>query len=142
MTTHIICGSFGISDVAVEIGAKSRFIFQRANPATDTFPGVDHSVANDVFELTEQHITDIGPIALCIRAPPCGDFCKLRLFLADGTTIDHHLDPRPGLDGPQGRIFRQYLVVLSWVLNHNPSAEFLVENLVFDDMSEDWTEVC
>ena len=85
MTTHIICGSFGISDVAVEIDAKSRFIFQRANPATDTFPGVDHSVANDVFELTEQHITDIGPIALCIRASPCGDFCKLRLFLADGT---------------------------------------------------------
>ena len=33
-------------------------------------------------------------------------------------------------------------MVLSWVLNHNPSAEFLVENLVFDDMSEDWAEVC
>ena len=39
--------------VAVEIDSKARKVAQFANPKTDRFPGLDHSVCNDMYNLTE-----------------------------------------------------------------------------------------
>ena len=43
-------------------------------------------------------------------------------------------DPRPGLDGPKGRVFRQCLQILLWILEFNPDVEFFIENVEFSDM--------
>ena len=51
-------------------------------------------------------------------------------------------DPRPGLNGPNGKKFRRLLLIMSWVLKHNPDCEYFIENLMFDDMPADWDEVC
>ena len=132
--------------VAVEIDGKARKIAQFANPKTDRFPGLDHSVCNDMYNLTEQDIAEMGDIILFIGATPCGDFSMLRLLPDRKSPLKHlrwrTVDPRPGLDGPNGDKFRQLILILSWVVKHNPSCEFFIENLHFDDLSKDWEEVC
>ena len=131
--------------VAVEIDNKSKLIAQFANPKTATFPGIDHSVCSDIFEVTEQHIIDIGTINLFIGATPCGDFSKLRLLPSSRKGVRFkktNKDPRPGLNGPNGKKFRRLMLIMSWVLKHNPNCEYFIENLMFDDMPTDWDEVC
>ena len=49
---------------------------------------------------------------------------------------------RPGLNGPNGRVFRQVIQILQWVLKYNPDCEFLIENVNFSDMEADWSEIC
>jgi hypothetical protein len=51
-------------------------------------------------------------------------------------------DPRPGLDGPKGIIFRACLRIAAWVFKYNPDSEIFVENVNFSDMPKDWDEVC
>ena len=125
---------------------KAREIAQFANPVTKTFPGIDHSVCNNMYDITEQIVIDFGPIHLFIGATPCGDFSKLRLLpsrnSSDKSMRWNPVDPRPGLDGPNGAKFRQLLLILSWVLKHNPDCEYFIENLYFDDLQDDWKEIC
>jgi hypothetical protein len=157
--------------VAVELDYTARLVAQHANQVSDKFPGIDHSVANDVYHLTEQTIIDLGPIQMFIAAPPCGDFSKLRLLpscnvhalLAAAATDDDVMDklvqdlttgsvtdadnrtvgdPRPGLDGPTGKVFKQVLLVWHWVLKHNPDCQYFVECVVFNDMPSHWNRVC
>jgi hypothetical protein len=142
------CGADVTRYVAVEIDLAARTVCQFANPKTDSFPGIDHSVCNDMFDVTETMVRRMGKIGLFIGATPCGDFSKLRLLPPRGfkvhipTNTTRSFDPRPGLDGPNLKKFRQLLLLLSWVLKHNPDCEYFVENLCFDDLPEDWDEVC
>ena len=132
--------------VAVENNSTARKICSHVNKRTDTFPGVDHSVVNDMYALTEQDIIDMGPIVLFVGAPPCSDFSKSRLIKpSDDPSAPikwYEIDPRPGLDGEQGKKFRQLLVIMAWVLKHNPDCEWIIENVWFDDIPGDWDEVC
>ena len=130
----------------MEIDLTARIVAQHANPSTGTFPGIDHTFHHDLYDITEQDIIDMGPIGLLIGATPCGDFSKLRLLpskFSNGTELRQNChDPRPGLDGLNGRKFRQLLLILTWVLKHNPDCEYFVEYLCFDDLPNDWDEVC
>ena len=132
--------------VAIEIDNDAKRIAQFANPREGRFPGIDHSVCSNMYHLTEQQIIDMGRIVLFIGATPCGDFSKLRLLPERGsedTSLTWQVvDPRPGLKGPNGHKFRQLIVIWSWVLKRNPDCEYFIENLYFDDLQEDWTEVC
>ena len=130
---------------AVETDETARLVCQNVNPETTCFPGVDHHWFQDVNDITEKDVKDFGPIGMFTFGAPCEDVSKLRLLpnrpgnyppKVDG------VDPRPGLDGPRGRVFRVCLRVLAWVLKYNADCEYFVENVVFDDMTEHWNEVC
>jgi hypothetical protein len=49
-------------------------------------------------------------------------------------------DPRPGLNGPKGKIFRKCVQIYRWIMKYNPKCKYLFENVVFDDMP-DWLQV-
>ena len=51
-------------------------------------------------------------------------------------------DLRPRLNDPHGRLFGDTIGILGWVLKHNPYCEYLIENVGFDEMTEDWKEIC
>ena len=105
---------------------------------TEFFPAPDHDWHDNVFDIAEQAIIDLGPgnLKILFFGPPCGDFSKLRLLIAGGG------DPRPGLNGKNGKVFRQCITVAKWVLKHNPDCEFFCECVDFRDMRNDWDEVC
>ena len=46
------------------------------------------------------------------------------------------------MNGRTGRLFRQLITILGWVLKHNPQCTLFTECVVFDDMTDDWNEVC
>ena len=46
--------------LAVEINYKTREMARLINPHTDSFCGIDHSFANNVEEITEDHIKSLG----------------------------------------------------------------------------------
>lgn len=132
--------------ISVENHSGARVIGVNANPETSTFPGVDHSWKSDVTNITEQDIIDLGVnnIKILGFGAPCEDMSKLRL-LPDRPGYPQRRcrgDPRPGLSGPKGQVFRAAIKVASWVRKHNPDCELFVENVDFSDMPEDWAEVC
>ena len=49
-------------------------------------------------------------------------------------------DPRPGLNGPKGKIFRKCVQIYRWIMKYNPKCKYLFENVVFDDMP-DWHQM-
>jgi hypothetical protein len=135
--------------LAVEIDEDARRISQAANPKTSSFPGIDHSWHSNVCDITEQDIRDLGAgnVKIVAFGAPCEDMSKLRLIVrrkrnSNTTEGSRRVDPRPGLDGPKGKVFRSCIQVLIWVLKHNPDCEFFCENVKFDDMPEDWEEIC
>ena len=78
---------------------------------------------------------------MLLSGPPCQDFSKLRL-ISKRSAHTKVSNLRPGLNGPHGRVFRNVIQILQWVLKHNPDCEFLIENVVFDDTPNDWKEIC
>ena len=59
-----------------------------------------------MFELTRETLEAFGNITLFCGGPLCEDFSQKRL-LHDFNGNKPIGDPRPGLDGPKGRTFRQ-----------------------------------
>ena len=128
---------------ACEIDPIAREICQYANPPTDDFPGVDHSVCEDLMEYNEQMIRDISPIHLLLGGTPCGDVSKLRLLVKKTVSFNSaDADPRPGLAGPHGVKLLKFIQILHWATKYNSSVEFLFEHPEFSDMTEDWEIVC
>ena len=111
---------------------------QHANPATHKFPGVTHDWRSDVFHITEQDIIDISPIHKLLYGAPCEDFSLLRLLLNKTSSESYKavgIDPRPGLHGPTGQVFKQCLLITAWVIKHNPNCEVFVEQVNFSDLT-------
>ena len=129
--------------ISVENNATKQLIANNMNPAHGNFPGIDHTWHEDIMNITEQDIIDLGAgnIKLLMFGPPCKDMSKLRL-LPDRQGHRPKGDPRLGLDGPTGRLFRQCIWILSVVLKHNPDCEYFSENVCFRDLIEHWLEVC
>ena len=50
--------------------------------------------------------------------------------------------PAPGHKLPKGMVFKECIRVLKLVLKHNTGCKFLVENVDFSDMVNDWNSVC
>ena len=105
------------------------------NPRTNTFAGISRMLPQDINEITEQHIIDSGPWHLVTGGPPCKDLSKARM-LPD--MYGNPGKPGPGFKGPTGYLFPVFVRVVKWVLKHNPDAKFLVENVQFDHIPEDW----
>ena len=129
--------------LAVEISADARQIARNLNPDIKDKSRIDHSWHSNLLNITEEDIAKLGhnSIALFLAGPPCQDFSRLRLITKNKAKKATH-ELRPGLDGPNGRLFREVIQILQWVLKHNPDCEFLIENVDFSDMEHDWAEIC
>jgi site-specific DNA-cytosine methylase len=143
---------------AVELSSKARSIASHASPKNDLFPGVDHSLANDINNITEKDIAAFprNSIKYLVGGAECSDFSKLRLlppseaFVKDrekqardsGGKYIPQSYPRKGLDGDKGKTFRTCIKIWGWVKKYHPDCAYLFENVVFNDMDADWREVC
>ena len=151
----------GVHDVTryigVEIDATARKIAQHANPKTDIFPGIDHGWHQDIKNITEADIAALpaNSVAGFIAGTPCGDFSKNRLLPSTAAYVEGRLKqarddggkyivtkfPRRGLNGKHGGLFRTAIQIWRWVKKHHPNATYFFENVVFNDMNDDWAEV-
>ena len=131
--------------VAVENNPTAVEVCKHANPPTTAFAGVDHGWLSDIEHVTEAAVVALGPIHLVAGGPPCQDFSKARL-LRDFAGRLPPTDPRLGLEGRTGRLFRIFIRVVGWVRKHNPDCTFLCECSDFGtppgDMPKDYAEVC
>ena len=133
--------------IAVETEEDARSICQNANPATATFPGVDHTWKSNVFDIAESDIAALGfnAIKMVGLGPPCEDQSLLRLIRSKAQAEAQRrkgVNPRPGLDGPKGAVFRRCLWLVQVVRKYNPDAEIICENPDFADLVDSWEEVC
>ena len=128
--------------ITVEKSKTACKICDAANPATDTFPGVEHGLngSHDITLVTEEDICNMlqGTLKLFLAGPMCVDFCKL-CMLHDresykGLKTPPGQDPRPGLDGKYGMAFRVTIRIWGWVQKYHPECRFFIENFVFDDI--------
>ena len=130
---------------SVELNSTARKIADKVNPASETFPGLDHShLPNDVSKITEDHIKSISPINMLACGAPCEDFSRLRLLPPRHKNDKSYAkgdNPRPGLDGPKGTVLRTCIKILGWALKHNPDLKYFFENVPFEDMHDHWAEV-
>ena len=130
--------------IGVEINRVARAMCNNLNAADQSsLNRVDHSFACDVFNIIEDKIKSLQPLAIkqLFVAAPCEDMSLLRtLPRTDGKPIGSN--PRPGLRGKTAKVFVQCLQVPAWVLKYNPDCEVFVEFVKFDDMPEDWDAIC
>ena len=122
--------------VSVETATAARKVGQAANPKTDTFPGIDHGWANDVSLITKEMVVSLGPVSMLGMGAPCQDHSKCRLLPARFAS-DRKVVKRPGFNGDKGKVFKQGVQVIQWMLEVNPAMIFIVENVDFSDMKED-----
>ena len=124
--------------LAVESAEHIRRASDLINEKTSTFCGIERP-CHSVMEITEEMVKSWGPLALVGSGPCCGDFsfCKEGPPRYPGQEVG-----RKGLNGRTGRLFRQLITILGWVLKHNPQCTLFTECVVFDDMTDDWNEVC
>ena len=143
---------------AVEMNNRARTIASHASPKTDHFPGVDHSLANNIDDITEKTIMAFprDSIKWLVAGPECSDFSKLRLLPPSEYFVKERQkqardsggryipvkSPREGLNGPKGKTFRTCIKIWGWVKKHHPNCAYLFENVAFNDMDSDWREVC
>ena len=94
--------------IAVEKSKTQRKICDAANPATDTFPGVEHGLNGNhaITLIIEEDIRTMprGTLKLLLARPECVNFCKLRL-LPDRASYKGPTTP-PGQGGPSKVIDR------------------------------------
>ena len=151
----------GVQDVTQYIGVENnptaRKIAKHANPKTDIFPGINHDWHQDITKITEADIQALpaGSVVGLIAGTPCGDFSKNRLLPSTAPYVEARMKqakneggkyvvtkfPRKGLSGKLGGLFRTAIQIWRWVKIHHPRATFFFENVVFNDMEDDWKEV-
>ena len=129
--------------LAVEISEDARRIAKNANPFIEGKLNIDHSWHTNLYNMTETGIEALGhnAVKLFLAGPPCQDFSKLRLIVKKSAQKSER-ELRPGLNGPNGRKFREIIKLWKLVKKHNPDCEFLIECVDFRDLEEDWAEVC
>ena len=86
--------------------------------------------------MTKEHVGKCGPIQVFFGSAPCVDFSSAKLDRVTGE------DGRKGMRGSAGSLFNKLLDIWGWVKELNPDCQYVVENVVFDDMVDDWKAVC
>jgi hypothetical protein len=137
------CGMVFDRYIAVEVDDIATIVSDNcnSNKGDQQVPSPDHYWRQDVSDITEEDIAGLGAnnIKLLAWGAPCEDMSLLRLIRKATSTDD---DPRPGLKGPKGKVLLQCLQITQWVLKYNPGCEYIIENVVFPDLKEDWELVC
>ena len=97
------------------------------------YPNADvTTLPKNAEHIQEHHIQAMGPTDLLIITPPCTDFSGLKKGPPD---------MRQGLAGKTGKLMLDSINIVRWYLKHNPAGQFILENVVFNDMP-DWQHVC
>ena len=124
--------------LAVDPDDDAKRVFHNLNPSVEA----NHTWKTDVFDIGEEDIAALGwgYLQHLVAAPTCEDFSLMRLLRSKYKHAKKK--GRPGLAGEIGRVFRQVIKIRDWVLKYNPKCEVFIENLPFDDLTEDWREVC
>ena len=144
----------GVNNVTQYIGVENdpiaREIAKHANPMTSTFPGINHGWHKDVTNVTEADIAAFptDSVVGLIAGTPCGDFTSQPSIIHHALTgcLEEAVKrrkkgPPQGLNGKHGSLFRTAIQIWKWVKIHHPHATCFFENMVFDDMEDDWEEV-
>ena len=127
--------------IAVEIQAEVRQI------ATNQNPSIQHGLngKHDVLQITEDDIKGIQRLDDFLVGAPCNDFSTNRLMKDrpgwNGPPGVPGVDPRLGLEGKTGQVFKHVLKIFEWVRKHHPMSTWMVENVVFRNMPEHWARV-
>ena len=118
-----------------------------ANPKTDYVPGVDHPLASDINDITEEDIAAVPRnfIKHFVCVPEYADFSKLSLPPSEtlvqqqkqqardsGEKHTLYSFPRKGLEGEKDKTFRTCIQIWEWVKKHHPDCIYLSENMVSD----------
>ena len=101
------------------------------------FGGITRIGVSDADKITEEVIKQMGRIDLVVGGPPCKDLSKLRMM---PDRQGRRGTPGPGLAGPTGRLFKVMVDIIRMVLKHNPDANYMLENVVFDHLQDDWAQ--
>jgi len=126
---------------SVETSPACRKISDVVNPKTTDFPGIDHTWAHDLLSVTKDAVADLGVVTFVGMGAPCQDHSKCRLLPARHAS-DMKEVKRPGFAGPKGKVFKHGVQVIKWMIEANPKLVFLVENVDFTDMKDDFNWVC
>jgi site-specific DNA-cytosine methylase len=130
--------------ITVEISSAAHKVALAANPASPVYPGLSTELGSDVLLITQDDINKLGEVKLISMGCPCEDMSLMRLLPvrnAYDKSWAKGENPRPGLSGPKGNIFRVCLKILKWVKLNSPNLIFFVENVTFADLTEDWKEI-
>ena len=100
-----------VAYIAIEIDPKAQRAAKFANPATDTFPGINHDVCQDITSFTDGTIKQIaeeyGEIDFVNLAMLCEDFSMAREMAPRNATDLKRLIAglaRPGMMGEKGKL--------------------------------------
>ena len=127
--------------IGVESNAIRRRIADYGNPVSDTFPGISRVLGHEVKDITREDIKKLGRINGLFSGWPCRNLSWLRTRKGkDGRTPTK--DERNGLRGAQSGLYYDMKRIWGWIKEFNPDATFFLENVVFNDMKDQWDEVC
>ena len=126
--------------VSCENHKGARLVCDSTNRKEDGSPMIDHNWCQDVMDITEQKIVDLGDIILVAGGAPCGDYSRKRNLRQRNGKMPT-TDQRSGFKGKTGILFKQMVKIWRWVKKHNPNCDYFIENVVFDDM-EEWEYIC
>ena len=126
--------------VSCENHKGARLVCDSTNRKEDGSPMIDHNWCQDVMDITEQKIVDLGDIILVAGGAPCGDYSRKRNLRQRNGKMPT-TDQRSGFKGKTGILFKQMVKIWRWVKKHNPNCDYFIENVVFDDMKE-WIYIC
>ena len=130
--------------IGVESKAVRRRIADYANLFSDTFPGISRVLGHDVRNITREDIKKLGRITGLFSGWPCRNLSWLRTRKGKDGRIPTK-DERNGLLGATGANSGLYYYmkrIWEWIKEFNPDAVFFLDNVVFDDMKDQWDEVC
>ncbi|RPG35949.1 MAG: hypothetical protein CBB72_005020, partial [Muricauda sp. TMED12] len=124
---------------AVENSADAKKVAKTVHGPNSDFPNIDYSWKSDLLSITEQDVIAFGKVNMVGMGAPCQDHTRLRLLKP---RFGNNPSSRPGFAGPKGKVFKHGIQVIKWMINQNPKLIFMVENVDFSDMTEDYNWVC
>ena len=130
--------------VGVEIDPKKRMIADRGNLKSETFPGISRLLGHDVMKITQEMIQELckeGEIVCLLGGWPCRDSSWLRTRTGqDGRKPTE--GERKGIFGKETGKYFAMKEVWKWIKESNKEAHYFLENVVFDDLKDQWELVC
>jgi hypothetical protein len=91
--------------VSCENHKGARLVCDSTNRKEDGSPMIDHNWCQDVMDITEQKIVDLGDIIMVAGGAPCGDYSRKRNLRQRNGKMPT-TDQRSGFKGKTGILFK------------------------------------
>ena len=130
--------------IGVEIDATKRKIADFGNPASTRFPGISRILGHDITTITREdieHLSQLGDVVCMLAGWPCKDSSWLRTQTGkDGRQPSK--GERSGIFGSETGKYFSMRNVWTWIKEFNKEAHHFLENVVFNELEEQWKIVC